>query len=101
MLYNPTWERIYTIESFAAWLASKPKGETYNFTEPENCAAAQYLKAQGVQDYNLSNDRLRELGWYDIVNAPWDKTFGGAARRAECIQRGGWRLAIARLFLLV
>jgi hypothetical protein len=101
MLYNPKWERIFTIECFAAWLASKPKRETYRFTDIENCAVSQYLKAQGVQDYCLSTARIRELGWLDIVCQPLNETFGGAARRARLLQRGGWRLAIARFFSLV
>jgi hypothetical protein len=101
MLYNPKWDRIFTTECFAEWLSSKPKGEAYRFIDIENCAVSQYLKAHGVKDYFLSNARLRELGWLDIVNAPWDQTFGGAARRARLIQRGGWRQVIARLFLRV
>ena len=85
MLYDPKWD-VFTIESFAAWLETKPENESYNFTEADNCAAAQYLKAKGIKNYNISVFQLRELGWFDIVNAyPW--TFGAASRHAASLLR--------------
>jgi hypothetical protein len=102
MLYNPKWEEIYTVRAFADWLAAQPRGQVYNFIDPINCAAAQYLKAQGVADYVLSGARLRELGWGKIVNGGRPKeTFGRAARRAWLVQRKGWAAPIARFFVAI
>ena len=97
MLYDPKWEKIYTTAGLSAWLAKQPKDKHYSFVDTDNCAAAQYLRAQGV-DHNISCDRLDELGWMDVVCTGPYNTFGHAARRARLIQRGGWCLRLARFF---
>lgn len=98
MLYNPDWERVFTLESFSAWLSQKPKNERYCFLNLQNCAAAQYLKANGL-DPMISTDRLKELGWTDVVcSGGRNETFGYAARRAQLILRGGWQLRAAKFF---
>lgn len=103
MLYDPRWEvqgpDVFSLESFADWLARQPKHAAYRFVEPNNCAAAQYLRAQGIENNSLSCDRLRELRWIDVVSTGGTHdTFGHAARRARLISRGGWQLSIARFF---
>lgn len=89
MLYDPKWEAIYTVEAFGRWLAQKPRGETYEYIDAMNCAAAQYLQAHGVggRDSMLEVERLKELGWYDVVRGT-PRTFGAAADRAK--GRAGW-----------
>lgn len=98
MLYDPKWEKVYTLANFSAWLSAKPKGEKYCFTNLDNCAAAQYLKAHGMNP-SISCDRLKELGWVDVVcSGGRHETFGAAALRAKLLLRGGWVLGAARFF---
>ena len=93
MLYNPKWEVIYTTKNLADWLSKQPKRKTYNFADSSNCAVAQYLKAHGVKEYQLSvyslqakmlgeTHSMESLGWRDILNNG-KYTFGEAARLAR------------------
>lgn len=98
MLYNPNWEKVYTLANFAAWLSKKPKRERYCFVNIYNCAAAQYLKANGM-DPSISCERLEELGWTKVVcTGGGHETFGAAALRAKLLLRGGWVLSTAKFF---
>lgn len=97
MLYNPKWDRIFTTEAFAEWLAQKPRNETYKFTDPDNCAVTQYFKAHGL---GISTaEQINSLGWTKIVcTGELYSTFGDAANRARLIARGGLRLRVAHFF---
>ena len=98
MLFNPDWEKTFTLESFSAWLDQQPKGKRYRFVDADQCAIAQYLESRGI-DVRMSIDRMKELGWVDIVCTGGTKdTFGAAALRARLILCGGWRLKLARFF---
>lgn len=102
MLYNPKWDNIYTVENLAKWLSTQPKDKKYSYTDPNNCAAAQYLKAQGVEGYVLGLETLYKLGWHNIVSGDrFNETFGRAARRARLVVRGGWRLCLAEWWGIV
>lgn len=82
MLYNPKWKDR---ESFVKWLGEQPPEEAYTYSDPRNCAVAQYKRAQGL-NYAASNPQSeRKLGWFEIV-ATSPHTFGAAYKRA----RGGW-----------
>lgn len=92
MLYNPQWERIWTVEGFARWLAQQPPEKAYDWHHPEHCAAGQYLAAMGVGSPGLDPDELRDLDWYDITVGWFGEdswTFGKATRRAY--KELGWR----------
>lgn len=91
MLYDPKWEKIYTTANLADWLGTQPFWKPFDYTKPDECAVAQYLRAHGIVECSMSVDRLKELGWDDIVNivgAP--STFGIAARRARRAAHGPW-----------
>lgn len=45
MLYNPQWD--YSLDSFIAWLETKPRGESYQYDSFTKCAVAQYNAAIG------------------------------------------------------
>jgi hypothetical protein len=84
MLYDPRWETIYTTKRFAAWLATKPATEKYDYCDPENCAIGQYLKAVGAEKTWMRCDEINRLGWSGIVlSSVPQMTFGHAARRAR------------------
>jgi hypothetical protein len=98
MLYDSKRAGIYSTENFAAWLGQQPRSRTYRYTDGHKCAAAQYLKAHGVEQFVLDPSDLRALGWDEIVNMPHDNTFGGAYRRARLVLRNDWLTHLARLF---
>lgn len=86
MLYNPSWGKIYTTKNFHAWLKTKPRNKKYNYCDPYDCAVGQYLQHQGIEDYSLEPERLKEIGWHAIV-FPYStrsdyNTFGRARIRA-------------------
>lgn len=98
MLFNPNWANVFTTASFYEWLRKQPKDKKYHFCDVDNCAIAQYLKSNGV-DHVMDIDRMKELGWVDIVcTGGVQSTFGGAAKRAKLKLIGGWRLRLARCF---
>ena len=99
MLFNPSWEKVFTTEEFRAWLLKQPADKHYAFIDVDRCAVAQYLQANGLESY-MSCDRMKELGWVDIVCSPGKDTFGKAARRAYFVSRGGWLLSVARFFAI-
>lgn len=83
MLYDSRKAGIYSRENFVFWLGQQPRNQRYNYTDSDNCAAAQYLKAHGIEDYSLSVARLYELDW-SFVNGMFE-TMGAAYIRG----RGG------------
>lgn len=91
MLLDRKKSGIYSLENFAAWLAQQPPEKVYHYTDPTNCAAAQYLKAHGVEAYSayaLTGVDLKELGWYGIVmKGRTSDTFGRASKRAQSVLR--------------
>lgn len=105
MLYNPNWGKIYTIENFYLWLKTKPKNEIYDYTNAFNCAVAQYLQAQGIDDANkyfLDPESLRKYGWHDIVfNVEEKDTFGAAMRRAWVARISPNLLSLLRVFRIM
>jgi hypothetical protein len=99
MLYDPKWNVLYTKENFAKWLAEQPADATYDYCKPMDCAAAQYLKAHGVEDCGLAPHELRDLGWHNIVlQAGGEDTFGAAAKRAKAELRTEQRWAFLSRF---
>lgn len=52
MLYNPKWERSVwesTLDDLIAWLETKPRDGTYQYTHPNTCMLCQFLKDRGVR----------------------------------------------------
>jgi hypothetical protein len=84
MLYDARKAGIWSRENFVIWLGNQPRHQRYNYTDPDNCAAALYLKAHGIEGYSLSVEQLRVLEWNTIVNGMID-TMGAAYIRG----RGG------------
>ena len=49
MLHNPKWEvKTSKTPRFIRWLEKQPAYETYDYTNPINCAYARYLRSYGV-----------------------------------------------------
>lgn len=101
MLYDAKRAGIYSVDNFVEWLGKQPASKTYDYCSPRYCAAAQYLEAHGIEDYMLSPDELRALGWHEIVFHPWAETFGRAHRRGQIVQLSGWRKWIAKRFGII
>jgi hypothetical protein len=87
MLYNPHRE-VPSLESFAAWLDTKPADEQYHWVDTLKCPCAQYavafdLSKQWLQaDHSLIKDdepiwcRLNYLAWDAATKGIRVGTFG-------------------------
>lgn len=74
MLYDPKWEKkterkqrgrfsrwrrpvtieeAFEITDFTSWVACQAPSKRYRFTDPLNCALAQYLKERGVGEVRV------------------------------------------------
>ena len=51
MLYNPKWSTTPSLDGFIAWLETKDPSETYNWGNCNECAAGQYAKAIGFENW--------------------------------------------------
>ncbi len=80
---------IYALPTLIAWLEKQPADKAYDFTAPDRCLVAQYLKRFDVLEYSLHSWRLRERFGkpiYDAVYADGCRnswTFGAALARAR------------------
>ena len=89
-----------TVTDFADWLHGKPRDEYYHYTDPWNCAIAQYLKARGVGDVGVCGNEYHVLPdrdtyhhlpiGFNIISqgssnrSKW--TFGDAYERARVVE---------------
>lgn len=104
MLYDPKWEReekmayLFKLETFVAWLESKPRDQSYKYACTGTCLLARY-----AQDNGFPQAVMGFLRWFpdglDAPNsrlpAPFDNiavskphTFGGALDRARLALTG-------------
>lgn len=90
MLYDPQTEIKHNLLGFIEWLKQQPPEQTYCYTDSQNCALAQYLKAQGkteFDDYCLPSEGTKNVLGPDanyILNKAGDSsTFGACLRRAK------------------
>ena len=88
MLYDPKWEQINSLSRLIAWLEQQPAATSYDFCWPTRCLLAQYLKANGISDFNLGSGEARaffgdggEIIYGDGNRSTW--TFGAALARAR------------------
>lgn len=92
MLYDPKWEKqtkpaVRSLAGFIAWLEQQQPDTQYQYTRPDRCAVAQYLKAAGEENYSLKAEAVHEmLGDGRIVNSH-PETFGAALERARAFAR--------------
>lgn len=96
MLYDPQWQgpdlvfENISLRALTAWLETKRADDEYDFCNPDDCPAAQFLRAQGFR-----GDRCRvdfgpswrpveaDRKWlYEIVGKG-EPTFGAALKRAR------------------
>ena len=98
---------IFSNEAFVNWLEAQPPNKTYRYVDHNNCAIAQYLKAQGFtgieigsqdMEYRDASGRLyREYlpqGWNAAVSPThsirtgtgvFTSSFGDTARQARYV----------------
>ena len=97
MLYNKAWDtktEPLTLAHFIQWLESKGPNETYDYSYPDRCAGAQYLKYCGVGNYSVGSgnnfEKYIKGMWYITKGEDIEKgwTFGAALERAKAIQNG-------------
>jgi len=67
-----------TKEAFAEFCESKPADKTYDIIDANSCAVAQFLKANGVQNFSLYSWEVPEA-YRTAFDRPW--TFGALATR--------------------
>lgn len=95
MLYDPKWELPdltysgVSLRGIIAWLETKPARESYCYTNPRACAAAQYKQSLGA----TGDDVIVKLSyripadapgiWLWNIVAPEPQTFGAALERAR------------------
>ena len=82
-----------SLETFVAWLRTKPAGEEYDWPSWSDCACTQYALAMGTVsvDFVLAPhspvpSRNLDVGFEDVIEKlaavrPW--TFGALRERAE------------------
>jgi hypothetical protein len=82
----------FTIADVLEWARTKPARETYNFCDPDNCAAAQFGRATG-RDYLIGVGDLRRIDhdlWRAVIGNEGDQsfdryTFGPLVKRLEAL----------------
>lgn len=106
MLYDKRWDKTeiksdpFKLETLIAWLEKQPSGRTYEFTDCNQCALAQYFAdhgfgeiSMGTQDFDYGPEfrkaRLPD-GWNDLVNPSCPRedgynTFGAVLDRARAL----------------
>lgn len=95
MLYDPKWENrakpsnqeMWSLDRFTAWLESKPPKESFRFTDPWDCALAQYFKAHGFADAD-ADIWVHGIpkSWRWLVNCHGYETFGYCLRRLRWLR---------------
>jgi len=102
MLYNPNWKpksnkwqfwRSYpkwlhkpgvdpfSLEGFALWLEAQDPTIVYDYSDPMECAWAQYMKAIGYQRISWDSDDFPKGIRYTLNHN--DQTYGAALARAK------------------
>ncbi len=97
MLYDPKWAKP-SMESFIAWLATKPPRARYDFNNCQGeCLLGQYMAAMGIE-WGKTPDQVSGSwagtnyiatgkaifgrdGFHILGDKPW--TFGSALKRAK------------------
>jgi hypothetical protein len=93
MLYNPSWDKPFTMPHFIGWLGKHDRAQTYNYQSCDDCLVAQYYKEHGEPYVSPSYEMIRENGLALLIagNASWPPFPGTNApfiRQAEWIARG-------------
>jgi hypothetical protein len=89
MLYNENWgkpkttENPRTMAAVIAWLETKNPDEYYEYEDPENCLAAQYHRAKGMNYNHYWTAFFRPFNWRLEMIACKNWTFGAALRTAK------------------
>lgn len=92
-----------SLEAFADWLEQQPATATYDYTESDNCAVAQYLRSLGLTNVNYvawsglpsegKGPRV-PLKLFAAANPPVvPLTFGVAAKHARKLLRRAHKTA--------
>ena len=91
MLYSPH-RKAPSLESFIAWLETKPEDETYTWSLCDRCACGQYARALGIwkiwDEFIHLYSRDRTGIWHKLNMLAFPKhdgadTFGRLLRRAR------------------
>ena len=93
MLHNPKWEvKTSKTPRFIRWLEKQPAYETYDYTNPINCAYARYLRSYGViavvGPYAWAGLWLGVIPMAGVIK-PWiedslhERNFGASLNRAR------------------
>jgi hypothetical protein len=86
MLYNPSWDKPFTMPHFIGWLGKHDRAQTYNYQSCDDCLVAQYYKEHDAQYFSPSYEISLIAG-----NATWPPFPGTNAPfiwQAEWIARG-------------
>lgn len=59
-----TPKSVLTLPKFLAWVMNKPQDGEYDYCKPQNCAIAQYLKANGFKGVSVGPYRVGINGEY-------------------------------------
>jgi hypothetical protein len=90
MLYNPSWDKPFTMPHFVGWIEKHDRAQTYNYQSCDDCLVAQYYKENDAQYFSPSYEMVC-LASLITGNATWPPFPGTNApfiRQAEWIARG-------------
>ena len=104
MFYDPKWDRKpqvadleycdVTLSGLIAWLRMQPAWRYYDYTDPYNCATAQYKAYLGYERPDVVVHFAHPFApdsrnWLWRIVAPEPNTFGAALTRALRVQQEG------------
>jgi hypothetical protein len=89
MLYNPSWDKPFTMPHFIGWLGKHDRARTYNYQSCDDCLVAQYYKEHGELYVSPSCAMVQATGGNPFTCwPPFPGTDAPFIWQAEWIARG-------------